>query len=316
MAEGYSEAVSARLREGAMLEPRGWRHRIRRGLTLLMAAAAGIGNVVAAESVTTYHGAANRSGLYVAPALTWTKAATVRLDTGFHATVDGKVYSQPLYWVPPGAGGAARIIVATENNFVYALDASTGKQIWAKSLGAPVPRSALPCGNIDPMGVTGTPVIDPVAEIVYLEAYVVTASGPRHFVFGLSLATGAIAAGWPVDVGKGLAALKHSFDETPQGQRSALALINGNLYVPYAGHFGDCGVYNGPLLPEGLSCYISSGKRERNRHKYHATQRVDQGCRLLSNLVIDQRWGRQGQPEAPAAGRRSLRLERGLRARC
>jgi hypothetical protein len=52
MAEGYSEAVSARLREGAMLEPR-WRHRIRRGLTLLMAVAAGISSVVAAESVTT-----------------------------------------------------------------------------------------------------------------------------------------------------------------------------------------------------------------------------------------------------------------------
>jgi hypothetical protein len=60
--------------------------------------------------------------------------------------------------------------------------------------GAPVPLKALPCGNIDPMGVTGTPVIDPVAEIVYLEAFVETASGPRHFVFGLSLATGAIAA--------------------------------------------------------------------------------------------------------------------------
>ena len=229
-----------------MVEPREWSHRIRRCLTLLIAAAASIGNAVAAESVITYHNAANRSGLYVAPTLSWTTAPHVKLDTSFHATVDGDVYAQPLYWAP-----ADSVIVATENNFVYALNAGTGAQLWETSLGAPVPLSALPCGNIDPMGVTGTPVIDPVAEIVYLEAFVETASGPRHFVFGLSLATGAIASGWPVDVGNGLAALGGSgpsFNETPQGQRSALALINGQLYVPYAGHFGDCGVYNGMVV--------------------------------------------------------------------
>jgi hypothetical protein len=213
------------------------------------ASAASIGNVVAAESVVTYHGAADRSGLYLAPTLTWTKAATVRLDTGFHATVDGAVYSQPLYWVPPAGGGAARIIVATEQNFVYALDAVTGRQIWETSLGTPVPLSALPCGNINPMGVTGTPTIDPVAKIVYLEAFVRTIhGGPRHMVFGLSLATGKLAPGWPVDVANGLAVLGRGFNNAPQGQRSALTLINGKLYVPYAGHFGDCGVYHGMVV--------------------------------------------------------------------
>jgi hypothetical protein len=133
---------------------------------MLMAAAAGFGSAAADESVVTYHGAADRSGLDVAPTLTWTKAAQVRLDASFHAAVDGAVYSQPLYWVPPG-GGAARLIVATENNFIYALNAATGGQIWRTSLGAPVPLSELPCGNIDPMGVTGTPAIDPTTGIVY-----------------------------------------------------------------------------------------------------------------------------------------------------
>jgi hypothetical protein len=45
------------------------------------AAAVGIGNAVADESVITYHNAANRSGLYLAPTLTWTKAPAVKLDT-------------------------------------------------------------------------------------------------------------------------------------------------------------------------------------------------------------------------------------------
>jgi outer membrane protein assembly factor BamB len=232
-----------------MVEPKRWRQRIWRGLTLLAAAAVSVSGAAAAESIITYHGAADRSGHYITPKLTWTEAANVRLDAGFHAAVDGAVYAQPLYWVPPAGGGAARVIVATQNNFVYALDAATGAQIWRKSLGAPVPLSELRCGNINPMGVTGTPTIDPATGIVYLEAYVQTSgNGPRHKVFGLSLATGNVAPGWPVDVKDGLDALHQGFNNRPQGQRSALTLVNGKLYVPYAGHFGDCGTYNGMVV--------------------------------------------------------------------
>ena len=115
-----------------MIETKGWRERILRGLTLLMAAAASAGSAAAAENVITYHGALARSGLYVAPALTFAKAATVQLDASFNAKVNGAIYAQPLYWVPPAGGGAARIIVATENNFVYALDAATGARAAAK----------------------------------------------------------------------------------------------------------------------------------------------------------------------------------------
>jgi hypothetical protein len=50
------------------------------------------------------------------------------------------------------------------------MDATTGHLIWARSLGKPVPRSALRCGNIDPLGVTGTPVIDEATQSVYLDA--------------------------------------------------------------------------------------------------------------------------------------------------
>jgi outer membrane protein assembly factor BamB len=232
-----------------MDDPKTRRQLLRRWcLALLMVMVGRIGGAAAAESVITYHGAADRSGLYVAPALTWKKAATIQLDPGFHATVDGAVYSQPLYWIPPG-GGVARIIVATESNEVYALDARTGAQIWKTSLGSPVPLSALPCGDIDPMGVTGTPTIDPTAGIVYLEAFVQTpTNGPRHLVFGLALDTGQVTPGWPVDVANGLAALNQGFNNAPQGQRSALTLVNGKLYVPYAGHRGDCGHYHGMVV--------------------------------------------------------------------
>ena len=111
-----------------------------------------------------------------------------------------------------------------------------------------MPLSALPCGNINPIGVTGTPIIDRSTGTVYLEAFVQTPSGPRHKVFGLSLATGKLVSGWPVDVKEGLDQLGRGFSERPQGQRSALTLVNGKLYVPYAGHFGDCGTYNGMVV--------------------------------------------------------------------
>ena len=57
--------------------------------------------------------------------------------------------------------GNGIILVTTESNNVYALDGVTGKTMWQRALGKPAPRSALPCGNIDPLGITGTPAIDP-----------------------------------------------------------------------------------------------------------------------------------------------------------
>jgi hypothetical protein len=69
------------------------------------------------------------------------------------------------------------------------------------------------------MGVTGTPTIDLATGIVCLEAFVRPRSSvPRHMVFGLSLATGKLAPGWPVDVANGLAALGRGFNNVPQGQ--------------------------------------------------------------------------------------------------
>ena len=208
------------------------------------------GDAALAQSVTTYHAAANRSGLYVAPTLTATAAKQVHWDKSFSATLDGAVYGQPLYWAP--ASGAASVIVATENDSVYALDADTGAQQWKTSLGTAVSASVLPCGNIDPVGVTGTPVIDASTGTVYVAAFVSTAKGPRNQVFGVSLATGKVASGWPVDIGAGLGSLNKGLNNLTQGQRSALALVNGRVYVPFAGRDGDCWTYNGMVVSLSL----------------------------------------------------------------
>ena len=36
-----------------------------------------------------------------------------------------------------------------------------------------------------------------------------------------------------------------TFTSSIQNQRGALGLVNGVVYVPYSGHFGDCGTYRG-----------------------------------------------------------------------
>ena len=148
----------------------------------------------AQDNVLAYHGGADRSGNFTVPGLTWERARSLHLDQAFQARIVGHVYAQPLFWRTPGST-SGRLLVATEDNNVYALDAITGSQIWTRSLGKPVPRSALRCGNIDPLGVTGTPVIDEATQSVYLDAAIADSSGPRHRIFALSLNDGSPDAG-------------------------------------------------------------------------------------------------------------------------
>jgi hypothetical protein len=196
-------------------------------------------------TVSTYHADAARSGHYVVPGLTWANVGNMRQDAAFDGRVPGRIYAQPLYWRPAGAA-AGLVIVATEDNVVAALDAISGSTVWQKTLGPPVARSKLLCGNISPtLGITGTPVIDERSGALYLDAMIDRGAGPQHFVFGLSLADGAVLPGWPVDIAASLHAIGMSFDPKVQNQRGALAMVGDRLYLPYHGHYGACGAYHG-----------------------------------------------------------------------
>ena len=191
------------------------------------------------QSVLTYHGNADRSGNFVVPALTWERARTIHLDPSFHPRIAGHLYAQPLYWRPRGAT-TGQLLVATEDDNVYAIDAGSGREIWVRSLGRPVPLSTLPCGNIDPLGITGTPVIDEATQAIYAVAMIADPAGPHHRVFALSLKDGSLLPGWPVDVADALAARGERFVARDQNQRGALAILDDRVYIPYGGHYGDC----------------------------------------------------------------------------
>ncbi|HEY3734824.1 MAG TPA: PQQ-binding-like beta-propeller repeat protein [Streptosporangiaceae bacterium] len=151
------------------------------------------------------------------------------LSLAWTRRLDGAVYGQPLI-----IGGL--VIAATENDSVYGLDGRTGRLRWRAHLGMPVPLSALPCGDIDPLGITGTPAYDPATRLVYAVA---EETGFRHVLYGISL-TGRVSVTRDLPTPDG----EPRYDQ----QRPALAIVGGRAYVAFGGLFGDCGPYIGSVI--------------------------------------------------------------------
>ncbi|HKN55098.1 MAG TPA: PQQ-binding-like beta-propeller repeat protein [Amycolatopsis sp.] len=179
---------------------------------------------LAAGDWPTYHRDNARTG--TAPDL----APLGTLAVAWHARLDGAVYGQPLVV-------GDRILAATENDTVYSLDAATGAVRWQAHVGEPIRLSQLPCGNIDPLGITSTMVFDPATSRVYALAEM---TAGRHQLVGVNSATGAVEVRTTLEPPRGTP-LAHQ-------QRAALTLLGNRIYVAYGGLFGDCGNYIGSVV--------------------------------------------------------------------
>jgi len=183
----------------------------------------------AAGSWTVYHHDAAGTGVAgpVAAVDTSTRAWT-------SPALDGQIYGEPLV-------SAGRVYVATENDTVYALSAATGAVAWSAHLGRPVPAGILPCGDISPtVGITGTPVIDPSRDEIFVVADELVSGRPAHMLIGLSTATGRPELTEDVDpAGADTAALL---------QRTGAALDAGRVVFGFGGNDGDCAAYRGRLV--------------------------------------------------------------------
>jgi polyvinyl alcohol dehydrogenase (cytochrome) len=161
-----------------------------------------------------------------------------KLTTAWTASLDGAVYGQPLV-----VGDL--VIAATENDTVYGLDSSTGKIVWREHLGTPVQQSQLLCGDIFPLGITGTPVYDQDNGLVYAVAEMSIDQQVHHVLFGLSVRDGAVRVERDIPAPDG-----HPANDQ---QRPGLAIAGGRVYVAFGGLEGDCGQYRGTVVGVPLS---------------------------------------------------------------
>ena len=179
---------------------------------------------VAETDWTTYHDNNVRSGFV--PKMPDPTA----LSNLWKQPLDGAVYAEPLV-----VGG--QLIVVTENDTMYSLNDQTGQVAWHTNVGTPVPLSDLPCGNIDPLGITGTPVYDPQTGLIFAVAEI---QGPAHILVGIDAKTGQIKVRRVVD--------PSSIDPRAYQQRAALALYAGKIYIAFGGLYGDCSNYQGMVI--------------------------------------------------------------------
>jgi hypothetical protein len=103
--------------------------------------------------------------------------------------------------------------------------------------------------RLDPMGITGTPIVDLASRALFLDAMTTPDGGKtkKHFIFSLNVDTGDTNSGWPVDVEATATFNGMTFTAGIQPQRPALGIVDNILYVPY-GSMGDCGLFHGWLV--------------------------------------------------------------------
>ncbi|MBI5512141.1 MAG: PQQ-binding-like beta-propeller repeat protein [Deltaproteobacteria bacterium] len=215
----------------------------------------GAGTVVATFGYDAQRSGANRTERALTTANV--RAGTFGRDTAFGVSLDGELYAQPLYvpQVPTPSGRRDTLFVATQANSVYALDARTGATLWRRATLPAVPLSRMFCGNIAPTtGIVGTPVIDTTAWTLYAVAYTTTDGGDskRFQLYALDVSNGAVRPGYPVQLSPPAVGASR-FSNEVHGERGALLLHGGFLYVPFGGLYGDCGDYHGWVVAVDLA---------------------------------------------------------------
>ena len=167
----------------------------------------------------------------------------------------GAVYGEPLVY-------DATVYVGTEGDSVYAIAADTGKVRWHLDVGHSVPQSVVDsaptvgCGDINPLGITGTPVIDAgTGEIFVAEETELAGEtgwqGIRHWLVAISLASHTVL--WHRDIDPPHANNSSHYFIAAEQQRPAITLANGRLYVDFGGLDGDCGQYHGYVVDLPIS---------------------------------------------------------------
>src|SRR5579871_3020666 len=226
-----------------------------------------------AQNVTTQHYDNTRSGSYTFETqLTPSTVTPSNFSRLFSQSVDGQIYAQPLYMQNVTISGTVHnvIFVATENDTVYAFDADTSggtnaSPLWKASMltsahGAASGATAIPQADVSTtditpiIGITGTPVINPSTNTIYLVSASKENGSYAQRLHALDITSGAEKFGGPVLLsgsvpgnGNGSSNGTLTFDQKWHNNRAGLLLLNGIIYIAFASH-GDNGPWHGWIL--------------------------------------------------------------------
>ena len=216
-----------------------------------------IGN--AQSSILTQHNDYNRTGWNRnETALNIQNISPTSFGKQFEYPVSGQVYAQPLYVAGlniPGKGMKNIIFIATMHNDVYAFDADDStlarQPYWKTNLGPSVPMPdpliGKSCGNYndikEEIGILSTPIIDTVTNTIYVVTKSKENGAYIDRVHALDTKTGLPKFGSPKIVdgsvnGSGDGSMNGIVRFLPvnENQRSSLIIVNGILYLCYAGY--------------------------------------------------------------------------------
>lgn len=225
--------------------------------------------------VTTYHGDYSRDGQNLAETILTRQNVTPNSFGKLGAlSVDGLVYAQPLTLSNvKGTDGQLHnvVYIATEHDSVYAYDMDTLQPFWNPNAGPndvtppgahsllndnssctsvtcrtvttgevikTVPVGSVTAPNISPeIGITATPVIDPVDGVIYVTAMTAeqpgNCSGPVYYwrVHALSLTDGT-EVGTPITIGAESGAINGGNPSCPGGGCYGSTLTNPTANAP------------------------------------------------------------------------------------
>jgi len=159
------------------------------------------------------------------------------------ATVDEQVDAQPLVMLNQTVkdkGTHTVVYVTTANNTIYAIDGETGAILLSRHLARPVPYAkASYCPlNSDVIGMAATPVIDTSTGILYAIADTLEAGEPSVRLYALKLhdLTDAVPS-VTVEASHTLSnGSTYNFNPSVTRSRSALLLLNGNIYAGFTSY--------------------------------------------------------------------------------
>jgi hypothetical protein len=227
--------------------------------------------------VYTYHNDLARDGANLHEyALT---TANVKNGFGklFACTADGAIYGQPLWVAQLTVNGAPHnvVFVATQHDSLYAFDADASPcvTLWSVSLidtshGAAAGETTVPSGptgtgflvgsgngDITPeVGVTGTPVIDPATNTLYVVSKSVNSAKTTFYqrLHAIDPTSGSEKPGSPMTItgnypGTGDGGATIAFNPRLNNQRCGLSLVSGVVYIAWSSH-EDTGTYHGWIM--------------------------------------------------------------------